>query len=263
MKPDLFKKYNEGNDIFGYPQVYKDLILYPIKIRDTKMQDLFYLIFSNPKNYIPNKDILKSSYLKFVIYVIQASYNSEGNELLQGVKDILSYITKKDVSIEYRSAQGEGLASITLFLRIGDNLYSENDFDDMREIILEQNGMTIDFVEEFNPDLEENLNFLNRANAGISFQDEIFTFCAIMKLSLKEVEEYTMYQFKYAMEKLLALKEYDMYKPLIVSGQVELKSGEIKPYLYRSVKAGRYDSIKMDVDDFKNNSDIMKASQNQ
>ena len=261
MKDYLQKIYDEGKDVFGHPQEYNGLKIYPIKLKDVKYQKLFYEIFTHPKNYIPNKEILKSSYLKFAIYVLQGNTNPDGNDIYDGIIDFVSYITKEKVSIEFAHTNLEGLASIKLQIRIGDSVFSEEEFDNIREIFLEQNGLSIDYIEEYNPELEENLAFMNRKSEGIEFQDEIFTFCVVMKIGLKDIEEYSLYQFKNLWEKLIVLKEYDLYKPLIASGQVEIKGGkEVKHYLYRSVKTGRYDSIKMDVEDFMENSDVIKAS---
>jgi hypothetical protein len=247
----LLKNYDEGANLFGYPQHYKGLELHPIKIKDRKYQELFYQIFSHPKNYIPKKEILKASYLKFLIYVIQYNVRPDGNEIIIGLVDILKYITKEDkITIKYKSVEGEGLNSVVLKIEIGDVEISEEDFEDIREIVLEQNGLSIEYVESYDPGLEESLIFENRDNGGITFQDEVFTFCALMHKTLKEIEDYTMLQFKIQMEKLIVMKEYDIYKPLISSGQITLKGGELKHYLYRSGKKGRYDSILIKKDEF-------------
>jgi hypothetical protein len=71
-----------------------------------------------------------------------------------------------------------------------------------------------------------------------------------MKISIDEVSEYTLYQFKISFEKLMILKEYDLYQPLISSGQVSLKKGKLTHYLFHSEKKGRYDSIMISKDEF-------------
>jgi hypothetical protein len=260
MKDYLRKNYDEGLDLFGYPQIYKQIKLYPILLKDIKYQGLFYKIMCHPKLYIPSKEVLKSSYLKFLIYIVQSNYNPEGTEILDGLLDLLKYITKKEVFINYKRVEGEGLSSIELQLVVDDVKFTEFEFEDIREIILEQNGISIEYIEEYSPEMEEHLRFYNRKSEDLSIQDEIFTYCAIQKMSIKEVENYTLFQFKNSMEKVLVLKEFDLYKPLLVSGQIELKTGEVKNYLYRSIKNGRYDGIKVNVDDFIENSDVMKAS---
>lgn len=261
MKKSLKKIYNYGNDIFGLPQQYKGVDLYPIKVKDLKYQDIFYSNFCQPKKYIPDKEILKSSYLKFFIYVFIPNSKMDTKLLYSQFIDFLSYIFKKEVSILYKQGDGEGLSSIDLGIRIGDIELTENDFDNMREIILEQNGLSIEYIEEYHPDLEKKLSFLNRSNESLTLQDEIFTFCSLMKISVNDIKDYSVLQFRNHFEKLINLKEFDLYKPLLVSGQIELKSGEVKHYLYHSKKSGRYDSIMTNLEDFTKD-EAFKALQN-
>jgi hypothetical protein len=260
MKDYLLKTYDPGLDIFGYAQEYRGIKLYPILLKDIKYQKIFYEVMCRPKLYLADRTILKSSYLKFLIYIVQSTINYEGHEILDDLLDFLKYITKKEVSISYREIGGEGLESIELQLIVDGQKLNEYEFEDIREIVLEQNGLSISYIEDYSPAMEEHLQFYNRKSEDLSLQDEIFTFCALQKMSVKELENYTIFQFKNSMEKVLVLKEFDLYKPLLVSGQIELKSGEIKNYLYRSMKNGRYDSIKVDVDDFVQNSDVIKAT---
>jgi hypothetical protein len=43
----------------------------------------------------------------------------------------------------------------------------------------------------------------------------------------------------------------NLYKPLLVSGQITLKNGgDVKNYFYHSKKGSRYESITTDADDF-------------
>jgi hypothetical protein len=49
---------------------------------------------------------------------------------------------------------------------------------------------------------------------------------------------------------------------LEISGQITLKKGEIKHFLSSSKKSGRYDSILIGKESFKNTGDIFKAINN-
>lgn len=263
MKDYLKKNYDEGNDIFGYPQVYKGIELWPIKIKDLKFQTLLYQLLAHPKNYIANRDILKASYLKFMVYVVSANYNSDPEKFMGLFVDLLAHVTKIDKSKilwDWKEQNGEGLNQIALFLKINDVIFNENEVDNIREILLEQNGTTAEYIEEYNPDLEKQLEIYNQESPqDITLLDEIFTFAASPGHSLKEVEELTFFQFRNLMEKFMAIREYDLYKPLIVSGQVTLKGSQLKHYFYHSSKKGRYSSILMTEEEYKK-SDAYKAT---
>jgi hypothetical protein len=250
MKDYLKKDYDDGLDIFGLPQSYRGVRLFPLKMKDIKYHRLLYQIFANPKMYIVNRDILRMSYLKFIVYVVQSNINPNGSEMINYIQDFLTKITKTECSIEYRETGKTGFDSVVLQIRLGDVILTEEDFDDLREIILEMNGLSVNYVEDYRPDLEESLIFTQRENEGVDLRDEIFTFSSLMKISIDEVSEYTLYQFKISFEKLMILKEYDLYQPLISSGQVSLKKGKLTHYLFHSEKKGRYDSIMISKDEF-------------
>ena len=262
MKEFLRKNYKMGNDIFGLPQEYKGIKLYPIKLKDLNYQEIFYSTFTHPKSYIPNKEVLKSSYLKFFIYVVIPNMNTDSEMIFKEFMHLLNYIThEEDIDLIPVRKDGEGLDSIDLFIQFGDIKLNEKDFDNMREIILEQNGLSIEYIEEYRPDLEKKLNFVNRGEDNLTLKDRIFTFCSLMRIDVNHLVDYTILQFNDHFEKLINLKEFDLYKPLLVSGQIELKNGEIKHYLYHSKKSGRYEGILTSMEDFKN-SEAFKALQN-
>jgi hypothetical protein len=250
MKPNLQKMYNENLDIWGKPQKYRDINLYPILLKDNEYLELFYQLLTHPKMYIADKDILKTSYLKFIIYVIYPNLGFDYNKAIYDLTSFFRYLTKDDVEFLYKETGKEGLESIEITIKIGEKNYSERDFENIREMVLQQNGLSIDYIEEYEPKLEESLNWLNRKNNDLTLQDEIFTFSVLMKIPLKEIESYTIYQFRTSFEKLLNLKEFELYKPPLITGEITLKSGEIRHFLYHSGKSGRYDSIKIDPDSF-------------
>jgi hypothetical protein len=257
--------YNEINDIWGYPQKYKDIELYPLTLKDSKYIDLFYQLFLYPKNYIPDKQIIKMSYLKFVLYVIQSNIDSKKKniDLSKNLIDFLKFITKKE-SVGYTWNIVDGIKdpflATSLNIVIDDITFTEMDFDNIREIILEQNGMWIEYIEDYNPELEEKLKFINKASEGISFEDELFVYSSLMNSSINQLKDITLYQFKNQLERLVMIKDYELMKPLEVSGQIKSKDGSeiTKHYFTHSIRNGRYSSILIDKNTFFKNSGIEK-----
>lgn len=251
--------YDEINDIWGMPQKFKDIEFYPLKLVDTKLRKSFHMLFAYPKNYIPDKTILKMSYLKYILYVVQSAINPEGSELQGQLIEFLKHITKKEVSISWNIGdQPKDLESIVLTIKIDDVLFTEGDFENLREIILQQNGLSIEYVEQYNPEMEEKL--IANSKSETTFEEEIFTFCALTKMSVYDVKDYTVYQFRNHMERLALLHEYEIYKPLEASGQIKLKDGgEIRHYFSHVKKfGGRYDSILIGKEEFQGTSDLFK-----
>ena len=250
MNEQLEKLYKRNNDIWGLPQIYKGIDFYPIKVKDEEMQHFLYRLFAQPKNHMSDKRLLKMTYLKYLLYLL----SNDTFDAVVSLKSFLEYITKKEIKIESKLINPDEdmvLDNISLRILIGTIEILEGDFEDIREIILEQNGMSVEYVEQFRPDLEEKLH-MSRNTSDINFADEIFTFAVMMKKSITEIGEYTMFQLQNQMERLFTLENYELFKPLEASGQISSKSGAeiVKPYLYHIGKKGRYDSILVSKDKF-------------
>jgi ribosomal protein S16 len=264
MNPNIKRDYDEYNDVWGLPQIYKGIKFYPIKLVDNKYYTLFQKLFTYPKNYIPDKNILKMSYLKYLLYVIQNAINpnGDGSELSIAVIDFLKHVTKQsDVDITWEEdSRLEGLEQIIFKIIVGTVVLDENDFDNIREILLEQNGLSIEYIEEYNPELEEKLKFVVRDSNDITLQDEIFTFCALMNVNIDAIKVYTFYQFRKQLERFAIIKEHDLYRPLEASGQIKLKNGEIKHWLSHVSKTNRYHSIMIEKERFMGDSGLNNVS---
>ncbi len=256
MNEIVKKIYISENDIWGEPQIYKNIKLYPIKISEIKYKNLFYELFCYPKNFIPDKTIFKMSYLKYLLYVVSNWYGKKSIEMVENLELFLKHVTKID-NIKMLIDKDE-----RIIINIDDIELNEFDFDNLREIILEQNGLSIDYVEQYNPELEDKLKFFQNDDDP-DFDDEIFLFCSILNRTLFEIKDYTLYQFKYQFRKMVSLIEYKSFKPLEISGQIYSKNkGEeiIKHYFRHDKKSGRYESILIDKQKYTQTSDIFEAT---
>jgi len=254
--------YVPENDIWGLPQTYLGLQFYPIKIRESNRKGLLYKVFAHPKNYIPDKEILKMSYLKFLLIVVQQSFDKKGSQVGQWITEFLKYATKEDdVNILYNyDTKHTSLDNISFYIMVGKTKISEYDFDNIREIVLEQNGIGIDYIEAYNKELEEKLDFQRKQ--GASFLEEVFSFCALANKTIDDVGEYTIFQFQQHIKRLILLEDYRLYRPLEASGMIKFKGTVVQHYLSSTKKLGRYDSILIAKDDFQKDSDVFKVASN-
>lgn len=260
MNNELKKIYSENNDIWGLPQEYKGIKFYPIKLVDSEYLHKFYHVFSYPKNYIPDKQVLKMGYLKFLLYVVQPSVESSGTNMEELILEFLKYVThSKTCLLNWNSEDDpKSLEDMKLTISIDDKVFDEHDFDNIREIVLEQNGLSVEYVEQYRPDLEEKLNIQNNGEE-LTLKDKVFAFCVLMQKKIDDVKDYTIFQFNAQLERLGVLKEFELYKPLEATGQIKLQNGsEIKHYLAHIKKSGRYDSILVSKESYMEHSDIFK-----
>jgi len=260
MNSSLEKIYKRENDIWGLPQTYKGVKIHPIKIKDVEYQELFNKIFTYPKNYIADKDIIKMTYMKYFVLIVSRSLGESANDLLTR---FFSYVFKdENVFFEIRIPRiVKSYKDISLKWGVRDIDFDDIDFDKIREIILEQNGLSLDYIESYMPDLEDALDFFNSKASLISYGDEILVFCSLAGKTINEISDYTVFQFQAHLRRLILLEDYRIYKPLVDSGQITLKSGEVQHYGTHIKKLGRYDNLLISKDEFvEKNADLFSSS---
>jgi hypothetical protein len=265
MKEIVEKYYNIANDIWGDPQEYKGIKFYPIKLMDLHTQNLLYALLCYPKNHIPDKDILKMSYLKFLIFVISKNNKISEDTIRFKIVELLRLITREiniDIEWVWQDLKKRGTNMGVFKISINDVELSENDFDIIREIVLAQNNIRLEYIEEYNPELEKKMHIAKDYDNIPNFEEEIFIFCAMAGVLVSEIKDYTLYQFKSHLSRLYSLIEYKSFKPLEISGQISSKSGAeiIKHYFTHNKRTGRYDSILIEKQKYIETGDIFKAT---
>ena len=244
MNEDLSKSYIGSNDIFGLPQTYKGLEFYPVKIKDMKYYTSFYNLFTYPKNFVADKDVIKMSYLRFIIAI--SADKASRDKTIKDIENFFKYVTRRQkVKIETRIADSNREYSVEnsiAYVVIDDVEISEWEFEELREIVLEQNGSSIEYVNQYHPELEQKL-MRSHGNSDIDFADQIFTLSILLHKNPEEIGEYTIYQLQNIFDRMITLKQFDLYQPLLATGEIKMQGGELKHYLYHRGKKGRYEDI--------------------
>ena len=254
--------YKKNNDIWGNPQEYKNIKFYPLKISEESQINIFNKLFSYPKSATNDNPVFyKMSYLKFVIYVLPylLDKNEEGINFSEDLKAFLAYVTKTDIEdIEFTSRnRDEKIENLVISLYIGEDseIFTESDFSIIREIILQQNGSSIDYVEGYRPELEKDLQFATRNMEKYNFSDQIFSFAALFNKTMEEIKDCTLFQMKNLLDSKGAIESYRMQTiPLTEVG----KDYDVKHYMKNLKTRGRYDEILKTVDEFKEETSYFK-----
>ncbi len=261
LSPRLNDVYDENLNIFKKPQVYKGVSFYPLLIKEREQAEKLDKIFGYPKRYFSQKDplLFKLSYLKYLLLVIQTSYESHGQdfEMATEIETFLEHITRTDnVTIEVIGGV-EDIFKMILQIRIGEATFTEEEFSDIREIVLEQNGISLNYIEDYDPVLEEDLNFVNRNRKNTyDFKDQVFTFAAIVGKTIEEIENCSIYQMKNLLESATGLMMHRMQViPLTHVGE----EYEFIPYMTKLARRSRYDNVLQAVDEFKEKSSYFKS----
>jgi hypothetical protein len=281
------KYYNSNCDIWGEPQRYKEISFYPLMIHEREQYEEFYILFTFNKDQIRDKNIAKMSYLKFLICILPYVYKCDIKSLLikflghitrcdkieitdnisdddkQAISDFMEMMSDKktsDIDFHYEFYTPEQLRKLRFFITINGLKFNESDFEVIREIILKQYDLDLDYIRSFDETLEENLKILRKSN-DITFEEQVFSLSAVMKLPIYEIKnQFTIYQFNKTIERLHLVEDYESFKGLESAGFIKLKKGEIAHWLSHVPKRGRYDDLLVRKETFIKESDIFKAS---
>lgn len=269
--------YLEGNDIWGFPQKFKGLDFYPVKLKNNYLETVIrHVLYHNKKEFISKLEeqnkydsiqyVYRSKYLKSYLMTIFEmdilSFKNELNfirylivkvcrleELYEGEFDIRILSDKKYENIE-EMYNSNFYIGITIKEK-EEIVINEEDFELIRELILKQNDMSLKAIEDYNKEMENKLYAQLKELGSSFFSDEMFGFLSIAKMNINDsgLQEYTLYQFNRHSYFAKQLKEYELNYPLFANGLIKNKN-TIKHYATAYHERGRYDSLLMSQKDF-------------
>lgn len=236
---------------FDEPIAFKDrLLLYPVLMKDYFTFLLALPILKIDKNSIANEDIIRMSYLEFVIRIIND--NKKEDEKTSAYELMLAAIL--ELCFHYNGKMMYGIDSRgKSYLKIGTTYLNSKDFDKMKDLILAQNfpGYKDNYI---NPELEKELAEADRIRNGdikpCSIEKHIMAVVISSSMTLKEVYELSVRKFKIALEMIDKKMHYVMMRNASMSGMVKFKE-DIKHYLVEDTKNDIENKI-MDYDTLEN-----------
>lgn len=267
--------YLEENDVFGMPQIYRDIPIYPIKLLDNETSTLMNFLLAHDKLEFVNKakmpfdgvkQIYKKPYMKAMLYGLSYDGISKYYEALEAYRRLLLSV----MHIDNTKEDGDDIvvicdtgikdpmkifdSALCIIVKKNGSLIKldDEDLEVIRECILKQSGISLKSLEGYNADMEEIKRNKYASEKTMSFSDEIFAFVSMSGLDVngESLKNYTLYQFKYHFGYLQQYINYRTLYPLQAAGQVKFGS-PIKYYLEPiDFDKGRYDDLLIKADDF-------------
>ena len=207
------------------PVPYKNIKLYPVKVKD---HDTFYRsinCLTLEKNSVPDMKILKMSYLEYLYHLHIENKEIDYLLLLDYLLKLCLKLDEKE-EIEYRFDKSKPV------FKIGETVYNSSDFEEIRDIICEQN--LIDrpdetIQKEIRDKMEEARLMKARANGNkpAPFEDTILCLVASTNMSLDQVYELPLRKFIKLLQRVDAKLHYQIYQTAALSGMVEFKDKTI------------------------------------
>ncbi len=262
MTDELKKIYNESHDLFGNecPQEFNGVKFYPITLKYTHIYaHLISLLGIAKDTVVQSKEIIKMSYLKFIIYCVDESCEEQ-------LVKILRHVCKTDnvyVGHRQKSQVAESFRDFDVCVVINDTLFTESDFDIIRELLLEQNGVTLDYINEYNPSLENALHSHRKMVNPATFEERLDSYCVYMRIqpTSSDIESLTIRKFERLFKRMVSKSEYEIYQPLIASGQIELKNSKLEHWLSHMPENGRYSEILIEKSKFESETEYLSGFQ--
>jgi len=241
---------NDLNDAWGLPYLYKNVPIYPIKMKNCSQFYEYVNCLLLEKNKTSDIQIIKMSYLRFLFYIGYYMIDEKGNKF-----DYLLINFDKLMNLIFQNYKID-IIKDNIYIKVNDMSnneisFSEQDFEKIRKIIFKQN--LIKFTEEIldyeiEQKIKEAEEFLaTRNNDNSTLEENIFSFAASMNKLPEEIMELTIYQFNKILERKNLLKTWEVYSyPALKSGEQD----KIKHWLSHIPERGLYDHVTMNMEEF-------------
>ena len=233
IKEEIYENHYEELT-FDDPIDYKGLLLYPVSIRKINKFLQSSSVIRIQKEYIPDKEIIKMSYLKFLMTNIDKEKEEYGESLTFDLLALCFMICMRIEEISIRLFIDEGGKAKLILNGVE---IDENEFDYLRKLILYQNLPNYD-DELMNPDLKNDLEEADKIKNGgeetEDFEHLIANLVIGTGMNIDDVKNLPIRKF-YIIGQVMDRKlHYSIYKQASVGGFVEFKQ-PITHYLKKNI----------------------------
>lgn len=236
---------------FDEPIKYKELLIYPVTMKDYLEFHTMVNCMLLDKNSIPSAEIISMSYLRFLYY------ESMTNNMpyIYMLKVLLCIVLHMDIDEEIKFYVDEHDKA---FFKIKDVSYNAKDFDEITKIIFSQNCITpIDetIQKEVRDALEEAKRYKMQQNKQkmCSLEEQMICVLISTPLKLEDIHKLTIRKFEKILRRIDAKLHYKIYLSASMSGMVEFKNQDaIRHWMMDLTKEDAYEDVKVDMETMRN-----------
>ncbi len=235
---------------YDKPIPYKSLLLYPATMEDYIDFHVYVNCLLLDKNSIPNVEIIKMSYLRYIYY--EAASGEE--TYLQMLKLLLCMILHKDINEEIKFYIKDNQA----FFSIDNIEYNADDLEKIKEIIFQQNCIApIDdtIQKELRDEMlaAEEYKLKQNANKICSLEEQMICVLISTPLKLEDIYKLTIRKFNKVLQRVDHKLHYEIYLSAQMSGMVTFKDkNAIQHWMNDLSKQDRFSDVKVDMDAMRN-----------
>jgi hypothetical protein len=227
--------------IYDDPYDYKGIKIYPVTMRN-------YLEFNScisclllEKNREPDIDIIRMTYLDY-LFLIQS--RSQDNKVFLDMVQYLLLMVLRDQYYEFwKDIDGKYYFTIN---QNNDVKYYGHDFDNIKEIILKQNGINHEEIfldEKIEQALKDAQEYKSKHSIKFAdLEEQMITYHLYNGYDYEKIYNLTIRKFNKTIQRMMLMEDYKILKTAEVSGVVEFKE-EIKYFLSHIEPQGRFDGL--------------------
>jgi len=232
---------------FDKPISYKELNIYPVKMKDYLEFHWLVNCLLVDKNSIPDARVISMTYLRFLYFMAEA----EEMPYIYMIKKLLCMVLHFDFKEDIKFYVDE---KDRAFFKIKNVEYSASDFDAIAKIIMEQNCIKpIDetIQKEIRDALDKAEEYRMKQNHRKMCSLEEQMICVLISTSLKleDIYELTIRKFEKILERVDAKMHYEIYLSASMSGFVTFEDkNAIKHWMSDLTKEDEYEDVKVDME---------------
>lgn len=244
---------------FDRPVPYKNLLFYPVKMKDYYHLSFFASSLVLEKTADKNPMIaIPMSYLEYLFY-----FSTEENRMIYILDAMLRLSLGKmeDDNFYIRYGSDNKKPTIT----IGEDVYYPNDFDEIRTIITEQNDIELP-DETIQKDVRDSMESARRYKAKMSgkklatLEDQMVALSVYTGWPMESIYEMSVRKFKRAIIRADHILHQKIYLQSEMSGMVSFKDKSVlSGWLADINNRDSYSDVKVDLDSLKGKVDLSEA----
>jgi len=250
---------------YDTPVPYRSIIVYPVTVREYANFSLFSQCLLIDKNSIPDPRIISMSDLE---YIYQATLEDSLNKpylfwldrlLALSLRDEKSF-EKIEESVKRYNNDERGKP----YFYIGEEKYTSGDYDKLKLIISEQNGVELtneNISKEVRDSLEEAQNYKNKLSDSkpASIEDYIVSLSISTGWTFEYIYSMPLRKFLKSIKRMDNLLHYKIYLASSMSGMVEFKDKSFIKHWLSNLEEEKYSDVSVDLDTMQNKISLESA----
>lgn len=245
---------------------YRGLKIYPVNVENYLFFNVFSQCLTVDKNSLPSAKIISMTYLEYLFYATEE--NPDQTPYVIWLDRLLEMCLKEDKSFEKveESIKRYGYDEKGKpFIRIGEENYNAKDFEEIKNIICQQNLIDLpdeNISKEVRDSLEKAKEYKARLNNArpATMEDYLISISMVTGWTLEYIYSMSIRKFLHTITRMDNLIHYKIYLTASMSGMVEFKDKSfIKHWLTNLEETDKYKDVSIGLDEMKDKVSLESA----